>query len=69
MPGQVRVADLALSILEGDAGDAAHPATTAGHLPKPQEVKSFLDDYVIGQDQTKEKLARSQSTTTTSASR
>ena len=28
-----------------------------GHLPKPQEVKSFLDDYVIGQDQTKKKLA------------
>ena len=33
------------------------PATAAGHLPKPQEVKSFLDDYVIGQDQTKKKLA------------
>src|ERR1700674_4991781 len=32
------------SILEDDRGDAAHPATTAGHLPKPQEVKSFLDD-------------------------
>ncbi len=44
------------SILEDDRGDAA-PATTAGHLPKPQEVKSFLDDYVIGQDQTKKKLA------------
>jgi len=45
------------SILEDDRGDAAHPATTAGHLPKPQEVKSFLDDFVIGQDQTKKKLA------------
>src|SRR6478736_2796930 len=45
------------SILEDDRGDAAHPATAAGHLPKPQEVKSFLDDYVIGQDQTKKKLA------------
>jgi ATP-dependent Clp protease ATP-binding subunit ClpX len=45
------------SILEDDRGDAAHPATTAGHLPKPQEVKSFLDDYVIGQEQTKKKLA------------
>ena len=44
------------SILEDDRGDAA-PATAAGHLPKPQEVKSFLDDYVIGQDQTKKKLA------------
>src|SRR5579859_6167988 len=44
------------SILEDDRGDS-HPATTAGHLPKPQEVKNFLDDYVIGQDQTKKKLA------------
>ncbi|MGB0051730.1 MAG: AAA family ATPase, partial [Terracidiphilus sp.] len=44
------------SILDDDRGDTA-PATTAGHLPKPQEVKTFLDDYVIGQDQTKKKLA------------
>ena len=44
--------------LEDDRGDSAHPATAAGHLPKPQEVKSFLDDYVIGHcDQTKKKLA------------
>ncbi len=45
------------SILEDDRGDSAHPASTAGHLPKPVEVKAFLDDYVIGQDQTKKKLA------------
>jgi ATP-dependent Clp protease ATP-binding subunit ClpX len=46
------------SILEDDRGaDAAHPANVAGHLPKPQEVKDFLDDFVIGQDQTKKKLA------------
>ncbi len=44
------------SILEDDRGEAT-PATAAGHLPKPQEVKSFLDDFVIGQDQTKKKLA------------
>jgi ATP-dependent Clp protease ATP-binding subunit ClpX len=44
------------SILEDDRSEAT-PATTAGHLPKPQEVKSFLDDYVIGQEQTKKKLA------------
>src|SRR6202046_5176995 len=44
------------SILEDDRGDAT-PVTTAGHLPKPEEGKSFLDDYVIGQDQTKKKLA------------
>jgi ATP-dependent Clp protease ATP-binding subunit ClpX len=47
------------SILEDDrgGGDAAHPANAAGHLPKPLEVKNFLDDFVIGQDQTKKKLA------------
>jgi ATP-dependent Clp protease ATP-binding subunit ClpX len=44
------------SILEDDRGEVA-PAAVTGHLPKPQEVKSFLDDYVIGQDQTKKKLA------------
>jgi len=45
------------SILEDDRGDAATPGAPAGHLPKPQEVKAFLDDFVIGQDQTKKKLA------------
>ena len=44
------------SILEDDRGEAT-PAAAAGHLPKPQDVKSFLDDFVIGQDQTKKKLA------------
>ena len=44
------------SILEDDRGEA-NPTTTAGHLPKPQEVKGFLDEYVIGQEQTKKKLA------------
>jgi len=42
------------SILEDDRGtDATHAAVAAGHLPRPEEVKSFLDDYVIGQDQTR----------------
>ena len=44
------------SILEDDRGEA-HPATTPAQLPKPQDVKAFLDEYVIGQDQTKKKLA------------
>src|SRR5947207_3362374 len=44
------------SILEDDRTEAA-PGAAPAHLPKPQEVKSFLDDYVIGQDQTKKKLA------------
>jgi len=44
------------SILEDDRTDAA-PGAAPAHLPKPQEVKAFLDEYVIGQDQTKKKLA------------
>ena len=44
------------SILEDDRTEAQAGAAPA-HLPKPQEVKAFLDEYVIGQDQTKKKLA------------
>ncbi|MBK6312906.1 MAG: ATP-dependent Clp protease ATP-binding subunit ClpX [Blastocatellia bacterium] len=32
-------------------------STTRAPLPKPVEIKGFLDDYVIGQDDTKKKLA------------
>jgi ATP-dependent Clp protease ATP-binding subunit ClpX len=44
------------SILEDDRGEAL-PGTSPTQLPKPQEVKAFLDEYVIGQEQTKKKLA------------
>jgi ATP-dependent Clp protease ATP-binding subunit ClpX len=44
------------SILEDDR-TAAPAASTPNTLPKPQEVKTFLDEYVIGQEQTKKKLA------------
>jgi ATP-dependent Clp protease ATP-binding subunit ClpX len=44
------------SILEDDRTEAA-PGASPTHLPKPQEVRAFLDEYVIGQDQTKKKLA------------
>ncbi len=44
------------SILEDDKA-ATPPATTPNQLPKPHEVKAFLDEYVIGQEQTKKKLA------------
>ena len=44
------------SILEDDRA-ATPPATTPNQLPKPQDVKTFLDEYVIGQEQTKKKLA------------
>jgi ATP-dependent Clp protease ATP-binding subunit ClpX len=44
------------SILEDDRTES-HAAAAPNHLPKPQEVKKFLDEYVIGQEQTKKKLA------------
>ncbi len=44
------------SILEDDRA-AAQPGAAPAHLPRPQEVKAFLDEYVIGQEQTKKKLA------------
>lgn len=44
------------SILEDDRSEA-QPGAAPAHLPKPQEVRAFLDEYVIGQEQTKKKLA------------
>ncbi len=44
------------SILEDDRTETRTSAAP-NHLPKPQEVKAFLDEYVIGQEQTKKKLA------------
>src|ERR1700761_1979673 len=40
------------SILEDDKGDS-QPGAAPAHLPKPAEVKAFLDEYVIGQEMTK----------------
>src|ERR1700716_635068 len=43
------------SILEDDKPE---PTTTGPHkIPKPLEIKDFLDQYVIGQEPTKRKLA------------
>jgi ATP-dependent Clp protease ATP-binding subunit ClpX len=44
------------SILEDDRAEAS-PAAAPNHLPKPLEVKTFLDEYVIGQETTKKKLS------------
>jgi ATP-dependent Clp protease ATP-binding subunit ClpX len=44
------------SILEDDRSET-HSAAAPNHLPKPFEVKTFLDEYVIGQELTKRKLA------------
>ena len=43
------------SILEDDRAEA--PASGPHKLPKPLEVKEFLDQYVIGQEATKKKLS------------
>jgi ATP-dependent Clp protease ATP-binding subunit ClpX len=43
------------SILEDDRHDQPHG--TPHKLPKPLELKEYLDQYVIGQDGTKKKLA------------
>ncbi|HLG98518.1 MAG TPA: ATP-dependent Clp protease ATP-binding subunit ClpX [Bryobacteraceae bacterium] len=43
------------SILEDDRHD--QPYGTPHKLPKPLELKEYLDQYVIGQDATKKKLA------------
>jgi ATP-dependent Clp protease ATP-binding subunit ClpX len=45
------------SILDDDRSGETNAAAGSLHLPKPSEVKSYLDDYVIGQEQTKKKLA------------
>jgi len=43
------------SILEEDRAEV--PASSPHQLPKPQEIKEFLDQYVIGQEKSKKKLA------------
>src|ERR1700728_2415377 len=40
-----------------DARSATPSPAVPNQLPKPLEVKTFLDEYVIGQEQTKKKLA------------
>ncbi len=43
------------TILEDDTGERA--ATSQAKLPRPSEVKAFLEQYVVGQEKTKKKLA------------
>ena len=47
--------DICIEIISDDAQQEA--AAARPPLPKPSEVKLFLDEYVIGQDETKKKLA------------
>lgn len=43
------------SILEDDQAES--PQVSMGKLPKPLEIKEYLDQYVVGQHATKKKLA------------
>ena len=48
------------SIIENDLyedNEIAYGKTEAGDLPKPEEIKSILDDYVIGQEEAKKTLS------------
>jgi ATP-dependent Clp protease ATP-binding subunit ClpX len=47
--------DICIEIISDDAQQEA--AATRPPLPKPQEIKVFLVEYVIGQEETKKKLA------------
>ena len=50
--------ELCNEILEEDFGPSApHVEAGISELPKPAEIKSFLDEYVIGQDTAKKSLA------------
>ena len=47
--------DICNEIINDD--EQAETANVRSALPKPQELKNFLDDYVIGQDETKKRLS------------
>ena len=47
--------DICNEIINDD--EQAEAATTRTTLPKPQEISAFLDEYVIGQDETKKRLS------------
>ena len=47
--------DICNEIINDD--EQAETSAVRSALPKPQEIKSFLDEYVIGQDESKKRLA------------
>lgn len=50
--------DFCKSMLDEEKeSDAAEQLANAANLPKPQEIKAILDEYVIGQDEAKKTLS------------
>jgi ATP-dependent Clp protease ATP-binding subunit ClpX len=49
--------ELCNEIIEEELGSAVQASTESLDLPNPKEIKSFLDEYVIGQDDAKKQLA------------
>jgi endopeptidase Clp ATP-binding regulatory subunit (clpX) len=49
--------ELCNEIIEEELGKADKPQGLQEELPKPREIKEFLDEYVIGQDQAKRQLS------------
>jgi len=47
--------DICNEIINDD--EQTESTTTRATLPKPQDIKSFLDEYVIGQDESKKRLS------------
>lgn len=49
--------ELCNDIIAEDYEQSGHPKKNTSAVPKPQEIKEFLDQYVIGQDRAKKTLA------------
>ncbi len=49
--------EICAEICAEESADYAEPMNDEINLLKPQEIKSFLDDYVIGQDEAKKVLS------------
>lgn len=50
-------AQSAFEVVQENAKSSRHPQLKLATLPKPQEIKAYLDQYVIGQDDAKKSLS------------